>query len=114
MQYFPILNNYIDLQVMVCSPNNTPQTPDLTTGNIIVTEYPASGNTTYSEEPGEPTHNNLILSFAGGSIAVLVFLIAGFAGIKVYKAKFSRRRNFNYTLSEDNGNIVGDENRVNC
>ena len=108
------LNDYIDLQVMVCSPNNTPQTPDLTTGTIIVTEYPTSGNTTYPDDPGEPTHNNLILSFAGGSIAVLVFLIAGFAGIKVYKAKFSRRRNFNYTLSEDNGNIVGDENRVNC
>ena len=47
-------------------------------------------------------------------ISVLVLLIIGFAGVKVYKAKFSRRRNFNYTLSEDNGNIVGDENRVNC
>lgn len=58
--------------------------------------------------------NNLIFSFAGGSIAVLGCLGIGFAAIKLYKAKFSRRRNFNYTLSEDNGNIVGDDTRVTC
>ena len=106
---------------MVCSPNNTPQTDDLITETPVGSETESrsedltSKNTTEiggTEAP--PTDNNLILSFAGGSIAVLVFLIAGFAGIKLYKAKYSRRRNFNYTLSEDNGNIVGDENRVNC
>ena len=104
---------------MVCSSNNPSDTSnaeiidDLTTKKTSKSEDLIQ-NATNIEENGEETHNNLILSFAGGSIAVLVFLIVGFAGVKVYKAKFSRRRNFNYTLSEDNGNIVGDENRVNC
>jgi hypothetical protein len=81
--------------------NNTQKTESLT------------NSTTPSPEGDE--NNNVILSLAGGSIAVIVVLLVGFAGIKLYKAKFSRRRNFNYTLSaEDNGNIVGDENRVNC
>jgi len=68
-----------------------------------------------SPSPEGDENNNVIISLAGGSIAVIGVLLVGFAGIKLYKAKFSRRRNFNYTLSaEDNGNIVGDENRVNC
>ena len=104
---------------MVCSSNNPSDTADTDFINDLTTKETSKSqdliqNATNIEEDGEVTHNNLILSFAGGSIAVLVFLIIGFAGVKVYKAKFSRRRNFNYTLSEDNGNIVGDENRVNC
>ena len=104
---------------MVCSSNNPSDTSNTEIIDDLTTEKTGKSqdliqNATNIEEDGEGTHNNLILSFAGGSIAVLVFLIIGFAGVKVYKAKFSRRRNFNYTLSEDNGNIVGDENRVNC
>ena len=104
---------------MVCSSNNPSETsdseiiPDLTTKRTGESQDLVQ-NATNIEGNEEAAHNSLILSFAGGSIAVLVFLIIGFAGVKVYKAKFSRRRNFNYTLSEDNGNIVGDENRVNC
>ena len=82
-------------------------------------ECKKSSNDTKSDdctiiEEEEVQSNNLIFSFAAGSIVVLGLLIAGFAGFRLYKAKFSRRRNFNYTLSEDNGNIVGDENRVTC
>ena len=104
---------------MVCSSNNPSETADIDVIHDLTTKETSKSqdliqNATKIEEDEEATHNNLILSFAGGSIAVLVFLIIGFAGVKVYKAKFSRRRNFNYTLSEDNGNIVGDENRVNC
>ena len=100
---------------MVCSTNDSPQNEDVTTeSGIRKSENLTLGNSTKVDDSGDSTHNNIVLRFAGGSIAVLIFLIIGFAGIKVYKAKFSRRRNFNYTLSEDNGNIVGDENRVNC
>ena len=100
---------------MVCSTNDSPQNEDVTTEDgIRKSENLTLGNSTKVDDTGDSTHNNIVLSFAGGSIAVLIFLIIGFAGVKVYKAKFSRRRNFNYTLSEDNGNIVGDENRVNC
>ena len=100
---------------MVCSKNDSPQNEDVTTeSGIRKSENLTLGNSTKVDDTGDSTHNNIVLSFAGGSIAVLIFLIIGFAGVKVYKAKFSRRRNFNYTLSEDNGNIVGDENRVNC
>ena len=104
---------------MVCSSNNPSDTSDTEEIYDLTTKKTGESqdliqNATNIEGNEEATHNNLILSFAGGSIAVLVFLIIGFAGVKVYKAKFSRRRNFNYTLSEDNGNIVGDENRVNC
>ena len=95
------------------------------TVNEINTEPPAAkecqklSNDTESDdctilEEEEVQSNNLIFSFAAGSIVVLGLLIVGFAGFRLYKAKFSRRRNFNYTLSEDNGNIVGDENRVTC
>ena len=100
---------------MVCSTNDSPKNEDVTTeSGIRESENLTLGNSTKVDDTGDSTHNNIVLSFAGGSIAVLIFLIIGFAGVKVYKAKFSRRRNFNYTLSEDNGNIVGDENRVNC
>ena len=100
---------------MVCSTNDSPENEDVTTEyGIRESENLTLGNSTKVDDTGDSTHNNIVLSFAGGSIAVLIFLIIGFAGVKVYKAKFSRRRNFNYTLSEDNGNIVGDENRVNC
>ena len=100
---------------MVCSTNDSPENEDVTTELVIrKSEDLILGNSTKVDDTGDSTHNNIVLSFAGGSIAVLIFLIIGFAGVKVYKAKFSRRRNFNYTLSEDNGNIVGDENRVNC
>ena len=99
---------------MVCSTNDSPQNEEVTTERIRKSENLTLGNSTKVDDTGDSTHNNIVMSFAGGSIAVLIFLIIGFAGVKVYKAKFSRRRNFNYTLSEDNGNIVGDENRVNC
>ena len=81
-------------------------------GTCHTTESPTNSTGSPSNEK---ENNNVILSLAGGSIAVIVFLFVGLAGFKLYKAKFSRRRNFNYTLSaEDNGNIVGDENRINC
>ena len=99
---------------MVCSTNQSPEIEDVTTVFGVTKSEELNENSTQVDETGDSTHNNIILSLAGGTIAVLIFLIIGFAGVKVYKAKFSRRRNFNYTLSEDNGNIVGDENRVNC
>ena len=72
----------------------------------------STNSTANSQEDAQ--RNNLIFTFAGGSIALLGCLGVGFVAFKLYKAKFSRRRNFNYTLSEDNGNIVGDETRVTC
>ena len=99
---------------MVCSTNESPENEDVTTEFGIEKPENLTANSTKVDGTGDSAHNNIVLSFAGGSIAVLIFLIIGFASVKVYKAKFSRRRNFNYTLSEDNGNIVGDENRVNC
>ena len=98
---------------MVCSSENSSPEETVTVKDVLKSQD-LTLNDTLGDENGDSTHNNVVLSFAGGSIAVLVLLIIGFAGVKVYKAKFSRRRNFNYTLSEDNGNIVGDENRVNC
>ena len=98
---------------MVCSSENSSPEEPVTVKDVLKSQD-LTLNDTLGDESGDSTHNNVVLSFAGGSIAVLVLLIIGFAGVKVYKAKFSRRRNFNYTLSEDNGNIVGDENRVNC
>ena len=45
---------------------------------------------------------------------IVISLGLVFGAIKLYRAKFSRRRNFNYTLSEDNANIVADDTRVPC
>lgn len=106
---------------MLCgeSPTSTETSSELCNPSIIgdcnnIPTNEGLTNTTTSPPEGDE-NNNVILSLAGGSIAVIGVLLIGFAGIKMYKAKFSRRRNFNYTLSaEDNGNIVGDENRVNC
>ena len=47
-----------------------------------------SDDCTILEEDGVQS-NNLIFSFAAGSIVVLGLLIAGFAGFRLYKAKFS-------------------------
>jgi hypothetical protein len=94
-----------------CTPSNTLEV----SCNKSTKDYENTTSSTANPPDPPAKHNNLIFSFAGGSIAVIGLLIVGFTGIKLYKAKFSRRRNFNYTLSaEDNGNIVGDENRVNC
>ena len=109
---------------MHCSSEDPPPSPTLidpcnpskdeSCNNPLNEETDLKNSTATKATEEDSKHNNLILSFAGASVAVIGFLIIGFAGIKLYKAKFSRRRNFNYTLSEDNGNIVGDENRVNC
>ena len=99
---------------MVCSTNESPENEDVPTESENRRSEDLTLNATSVDETGDSTHNNIILSFAGGSIAVLIFLIIGFAAVKVYRAKFSCRRNFNYKLSEDNGSIVGDENHVNC
>ena len=52
--------------------------------------------------------------FTGGIIMIVISFGLVFGAIKLYRAKFSRRRNFNYTLSEDNANIVADDTRVPC
>merc|ERR1712126_420373 len=99
-------------KVMVCSTNESPENEDVTKESENWRSEDLTLNSTTAYQTGDSMHNNITLSFAGGSIAILIFLIIGFAGVKVYKAKFSRRRNFNYTLSKDNGSFVGDESRV--
>lgn len=101
-------------KVIDCSANESPKNEDVTTEFGGDKSEDLTLSSTKVDETGDSTHNNIILSFAGGSIAVLTFLINRLSGVKVYKAKFLRRSNFYYRLSEDNGNIFGDDNRVNC
>ena len=106
------LLNSNGLSTTITEPCN-PATNDEISCNASINDDYTSTNATSGLQEGSK-RNNFVFIFAAASIAILVCLGVGFATFKLYKAKFSRRRNFNYTLSEDNGNIVGDETRVVC
>ena len=67
---------------MVCSTNESPENEDVTTESGIRKPENLTANSTKVDGTADSAHNNIVLSFAGGSIAVLIFLIIGFARFK--------------------------------